>query len=288
VAMVTQAAPRPAHLQVRMATGCPAVPAVQAPLRALLLSMALLLAEADQAFTCGALGQQEWAESFVAALATKGGGFRRAHADAAGSHGMCTWLSVHVPACPPISELTLHGLHRSEGEQTQQRVLLSPLPDTRDTDSGLSRTEPMGHSTAAGLWVSAAPPLEQLNACSAGPNVSSQLRKQLVSSCEAHTAELCQRPSSPSNGVGSTECAWEMQRWCGNHCCCFWHQEPWAQSPSKSQGTSQAMVSAARPAVGCVKCTGCASEEIYSVRIGPGTTVRNGDHPGAHSFIPTT
>jgi hypothetical protein len=55
-------------LQVRMATGCPAVPAVQAPLRALLLSMALLLAEADQAFTCGALGQQEWAESFVAAL----------------------------------------------------------------------------------------------------------------------------------------------------------------------------------------------------------------------------
>lgn len=51
----------PAHLQVRMVTGCLAVLAAQAPFRAFLLSVVLLLAEADQAFTCRTLGEQEWA-----------------------------------------------------------------------------------------------------------------------------------------------------------------------------------------------------------------------------------
>lgn len=55
-----------------MATGCPAVLAAQAPFGAFLLSVVLLLAEANQAFTRRALSQQEWAQSFVAALATKG------------------------------------------------------------------------------------------------------------------------------------------------------------------------------------------------------------------------
>lgn len=55
-----------------MATGCPAVLAAQAPFGALLLSVVLLLAEADQAFTCRTLSQQEWAQSFVAALAKEG------------------------------------------------------------------------------------------------------------------------------------------------------------------------------------------------------------------------
>lgn len=49
-----------------------AVLAAEAPLGALLLHVALLLAEADQAFARRALGQQERAESFVAALATEG------------------------------------------------------------------------------------------------------------------------------------------------------------------------------------------------------------------------
>jgi hypothetical protein len=65
------APPRPAHLQVHVATGCSAVLAAQAPFGAFLLSVVLLLAEADQAFTCRTLRQQEWAKSFVAALATK-------------------------------------------------------------------------------------------------------------------------------------------------------------------------------------------------------------------------
>lgn len=64
--------PRPAHLQVHMAAGRPAVLAGQAPLGALLLSVVLLLAEADPAFTRRTLSQQEWAQPLMAALATKG------------------------------------------------------------------------------------------------------------------------------------------------------------------------------------------------------------------------
>lgn len=61
----------PAHLRVGPATGGLAVPAAQAPLGALVLGVALLLAAADQAFAGGALGQLEQALSLVAALLTR-------------------------------------------------------------------------------------------------------------------------------------------------------------------------------------------------------------------------
>lgn len=60
------------HLHVGRAAGRPAVAAAEAALRALLPQVALLLAQADQAFTRRALGQHERAVSFVAALATQG------------------------------------------------------------------------------------------------------------------------------------------------------------------------------------------------------------------------
>lgn len=60
------------HLHAGPAAGGPAVPAAEAPLRALLLGVPLLLAQAHQASARRALGQQEGAVSFVAALATQG------------------------------------------------------------------------------------------------------------------------------------------------------------------------------------------------------------------------
>lgn len=66
--------PRRAHLHVGRGAGRPAVPAAEAPLRALVLQVVLLLAQAHEAFARRALGQHEWALSFVAALATEGVG----------------------------------------------------------------------------------------------------------------------------------------------------------------------------------------------------------------------
>ena len=50
------------------------MPAAEAPLRALVLQVVLLLAQAHEAFARWALGQHERALSFVAALATEGAG----------------------------------------------------------------------------------------------------------------------------------------------------------------------------------------------------------------------
>lgn len=95
----------PGHLHVGPAAGGPAVLAAEAPLRALLLLVALLLAEADQAFACRALGQQERAEAFVAALATEGAKRPEPHRPA--DAPSCGARSIH-PAQAPRTDTPRH------------------------------------------------------------------------------------------------------------------------------------------------------------------------------------
>lgn len=86
-------------LHVGRAAGRPAVPAAEAPLRALVLQVVLLLAQAHEAFTRRALGQHERAVSFMAALVVLQGPLPGAAL--AGADGR---QALHLPAGSIVRE----------------------------------------------------------------------------------------------------------------------------------------------------------------------------------------
>lgn len=98
------------------------MPAAEAPLRALVLQVVLLLAQAHEAFTRRALGQHERAVSFMAALAIKGAGVGRAVAGFWLCPGHGTPVLIPVPLLQgrdqdpgPAGEAPPSG-HRGDGE----------------------------------------------------------------------------------------------------------------------------------------------------------------------------
>lgn len=148
-----------AHLHVGWAAGCPAVTAAEAPLRALMLQVVLLLAEAHEAFTCRALGQHERAVSLVAALAIREWVSVGRWRDSGRS---CT--SVRAVG-PPYS--LRHPCSRAE-VTTQVQLAEPHLPDTDGTVRGVRRQrdrlleDGRQRRATAARGQSAAPPLALL------------------------------------------------------------------------------------------------------------------------------